>query len=188
MAKRVRKKGFGKTDQFFSKISKLENKGKRSIKTVVKTNLEVGSLADLDSLKQKIPGIIKKASKKTLNIVVKELKEALNAAMEAKVWQWDYGDGDIIDTGALKKSLKIVAASDGDIYIFYNEEYAAIVHYGGYIHPYGNPEIKVYMPARPWISSVLEGGGPVSRYDFEGVYQRIFVPEIQKLLSAAGMS
>ena len=45
------------------------------------------------------------------------------------------------------------ASSSGDGF-----DYAAIVYYGGYIHPYGNPDVKIFMPARPWIKHVLIGG------------------------------
>lgn len=188
MAKGFSKSGFGETDRFFSKITSIQSRGKKSLKATIRANAEVTSFADLDALKAKLPSIVNKATKKTLTLVANELKNALNEAMEARVWQWDYGDGDIIDTGALQKSLRIVTTSDGDIQVFYNQEYAAIVHYGGYIHPYGNPRVQIYMPQRPWISSVLEGGGPIPRFDFEGVFERIFIPELQKLASSAGLA
>lgn len=188
MAKRIRKKGFGAIDKLTANIKTLEGKSRKSIKARINTSIQVESFADIEKLKTKLPAIIVAANKKTVALVARELKVALDEAMESAVWQWDYGDGDIVDTGALRDSARVVPVSDGDIYIFYNEKYAGIVHYGGYIHPYGNPDIQIYMPARPWIQSVLEGGGPVPRYDFEGVYERIFVPEINRLLSSANMT
>jgi len=188
MAKKRSSKSFSATDQVFNRIETLQAKKNKSLKASIKTGVEVTSFADLDRLKEQFPKIVSKASQKTIKLVAVELEAALDRAMMAKAWQWDYGDGDIIDTGELKDSLRLVVDSAGDIYVFYNAEHAAIVHYGGYIHPYGNPRVQIYMPARPWITSVLNGGGPVDKFDFEGVYERIFVPELKNLMKSAGIT
>ena len=97
------------------------------------------------------------------------LTEALNAAMAAP-WGWSQGARDIIDTGELRNSLQITI-SNGRVVINYDTPYAGLVHYGGYITPYGNASIeKVYLPGRPWVKSTLEGGGPVPQFDFQGYY------------------
>lgn len=104
------------------------------------------------------------------NITTK-LIAALDDAMAASVWQAIGGTGDIVDSGALRNSLE-VSATQGKITIRYEEDYAALVHYGGYITPYGNPSIeKVYIPPRPWVQSVLQGGGPVAPVDFPATYK-----------------
>ena len=92
--------------------------------------------------------------------------------MEAS-WAWEGGAGrDIIDTGELRDSLSITIGSDGQFEINYSSPYAKLVHYGGYIMPYGNNRIeKVFIPGRPWIQAVLEGGGPVPQFDFESHYR-----------------
>ncbi len=87
------------------------------------------------------------------------------------MWAWrDGGARDIIDTGKLKASRKITVEGRR-IDISYDVPYAGIVHFGGYILPYGNPNAeKVYLPARPWVDSVALGGGPVPKFDFERIY------------------
>ena len=48
--------------------------------------------------------------------------------------------------------------SGSEIIVSYSEPYAALIHYGGYILPYGNPNAdKVYIPPRPWVESTLKG-------------------------------
>jgi phage gpG-like protein len=111
---------------------------------------------------------LNKAVKTANQLIANRLAAALDEAMESSAW----GTGkDIIDTGQLKKSLVITATASGVI-VRYTAPYAAIVHYGGYILPYGNPKLdKVYIPGRPWVSSVMKGGGPVPVFDFESVYR-----------------
>lgn len=102
------------------------------------------------------------------------LGKALDAAMDASVWRWRDGSRDIIDTGELKSSLSIISNSKG-LTIDYGAAYAALVHYGGYIIPYGDPKNKpVYLPPRPWVQSVIFGGGPVDQFDFEAIYNKAF--------------
>lgn len=103
--------------------------------------------------------------------VVTDLIAALDVAITANIWQTIGGTDDIIDSGALRNSLEVTAAQ-GRITIEYGEVYAALVHYGGYIAPYGNPNIeKIYIPPRPWVESVLRGGGPVDAIDFPRIYR-----------------
>lgn len=101
-----------------------------------------------------------------------ELKTALDNAMESNVWGGS-DDSDIVDTGNLRDSLQIEVTSDGVI-IDYTAEYAALIHYGGYILPYGNSSAtRVYLEGRPWVESVLFGNGPIQGYDAEGLFTRI---------------
>jgi phage gpG-like protein len=99
------------------------------------------------------------------------LTEALNRAMAAS-WGWSEGARDIIDTGELRDSLEITTMN-GDVQIAYSAPYAGLVHYGGYISPYGNANIeRVYLPGRPWVTATLEGNGPVPQFDFDDYYSR----------------
>lgn len=101
-----------------------------------------------------------------------EVKGALDAALRASVWAWRNGARDIYDTGELASSGEVSASADG-IIVSYSAPYANLVHNGGYIQPYGNINARpVYLPARPWVSSVLYGGGPVPQFDFEGFFKR----------------
>lgn len=102
-----------------------------------------------------------------------DLAAALNAAMTSSSWQWTSGGSrDIIDTGSLKNSLTITF-SGGSFQISYSEPYAALVHWGGYIYPYGNQSAqKVYLPGRPWVEATVMGGGPVPQIQWQNLIQK----------------
>lgn len=113
---------------------------------------------------------IEKGIQQANEIIATKLSDALDEAMMSAVWSWNKGSRDIVDTGELMRSKNITV--DGNrINISYNVPYAGLVHYGGYIAPYGNRSIeKVYIPARPWVDSVVLGGGPTPQFDFEKIY------------------
>ena len=66
-----------------------------------------------------------------------------------------------VDTGKLKNSLDIRAKfsqTKVGFSIIYKTPYAAFVHYGGVIQPYGNPAAaSVAIPGRPWVEMALKG-------------------------------
>ena len=131
----------------------------------LKFSFETGSPDSLESLAGPLR---RKVADANANIAG-PLTEALNSAMAAS-WGWSQGARDIIDTGELRDSLEVTIV-DGQVNISYSAPYAGLVHYGGYISPYGNASIeKVYLPGRPWVQSTLEGGGPVPQFDFKGYY------------------
>lgn len=171
-----------KIEQIFSKLAKQKDIGSISIE------LKASSLPDL-SLLENFPSQFDRAAKeihsRALVFLSEELELALGIAMESNVWGWEYGDGDIYDTGALRDSGRVVV-SGNSLQIFYGEEYAAIVHYGGYISPYGNPNVTIYMPGRPWIQAVILGGGPVPQFDMEGTYARYAIPLIKERMESFG--
>lgn len=100
-----------------------------------------------------------------------DIKAALDAAMQSNIW----GDGDdIIDTGELMNSLQITI-SGSKLTMDYSADYAAFVHYGGYIAPYGNDSIeKVYIPGRPWVDAVMQGNGAIEPVNLVAAYERAF--------------
>lgn len=111
--------------------------------------------------------------------VVPALRRALNEAMDNNIWSWSGGARDIVDTGQLRNSLNIQTSNAG-FEIYYGAPYAALVHYGGYVQPYGNINIsKVYIPARPWADSVLIGGGPVPVFDWQSIYREAILEEFR---------
>lgn len=98
------------------------------------------------------------------------VRTALDYAVSAAVWGWRDGTRDIVDSGALRSSL--VFNDTGNGFEFgYTEPYANLVHYGGYVRPYGNSKIDaVYIPGRPWVDAVMIGGGPVDPVDLDRIY------------------
>ena len=104
-----------------------------------------------------------------------DLKQALDLALTSPIWAGQ----DIVDTGNLLRSGRVTIGKNG-VTIAYEAPYAALVHYGGYIHPYGNVNLRVYMPPRPWVESVLYGGAGFQPFDFVGYYGSEIVAEINK--------
>ena len=178
------------------KSSKVKNAGaaviKRMLKEINKIDTETGGISvgftlkgasdftTLKRLKEKFPEAAKSAHNRTLHALAAEIKVALTDAMNSPVYDWDYGDGDIVQTGQLRDSIGM-AVTENSITITYSAlssgdgtDYAAIVYFGGYIHPYGNTSVTVYMPARPWVKHVLTGGGPVPKFPLTDRYSYWF--------------
>ena len=127
---------------------------------------------------------LSKGAQKGATYVQSGLRDALNAALESSHWtgfnpKYPYsrkngqlmgsGPRDIVDTGALRASLKITekfSQTKVGFQIAYTTPYAAFVHYGGVIQPYGNPRAaSVIIPARPWVEGVLYGTHGVPKFD-----------------------
>jgi len=111
-----------------------------------------------------------KAINRASNKIAIDLREALNNAMRSQMWPTNSGIADIYDSGALLESGEVTVARNGVI-ISYSSPYAALVHYGGYINPYGRTNEKVYLPARPWVEAVLNGMGMIEPFDFARYYE-----------------
>lgn len=112
-----------------------------------------------------IAGKIRTAVNNASLIVALELKQALDDALRSNSWPTLNGTGDIYDTGRLLESGSVRVEGESLI-IAYGAPYATLVHYGGYIMPYGRSDLqKIYLPARPWINAVLNGGGPVPEFN-----------------------
>ena len=65
----------------------------------------------------------------------------------------------IVDSGNLKQSRdfdldRVNLKAEWN----WNADYAAAVHEGAYINPFGNTNKVVQLPARPWTQAVIEGG------------------------------
>lgn len=118
----------------------------------------------------KFESAINRASEK----IAVELKRLLDEAIASPVWNGE----DIIDTGSLLSSGRVTVGKSG-ITIAYEAPYAALVHYGGYIHPYGNVNLRVFMPPRPWVESVLYGGAGFKPFDFVGYYGQEIASEFR---------
>ena len=133
-----------------------------------RVDVKIGDIGDdLSRIKNTIDAEIKKA----LPIVAQKLGAALDIAMMSSAWNWSSGTRDIVDTGELMRSRSITIQGN-TLIISYNVPYFGIVHFGGYIAPYGNEKAqKVYIPARPWITAVTQGNGPVPAFNFEEAYR-----------------
>ena len=99
-----------------------------------------------------------------------DLKAALDSAIKSPVWPTTEGRADIYETGELMESGSVEVTRNG-VMISYDAPYAALVHYGGYIAPYGNSTRKVYLPARPWVKAVLNGMPGVPEFNFAKYYR-----------------
>lgn len=64
----------------------------------------------------------------------------------------------IVDSGNLKQSRDFsLNRATLQAEWNWNADYAAAVHEGAYIHPFGNRNKIVQIPARPWTQAVIEG-------------------------------
>lgn len=108
--------------------------------------------------------------------ITTDLKIALDNAMRSPIWQTTTGTADIYETGELMSSGSVVVSKNG-VTIAYDAPYAALVHYGGYINPYGRENVKVYLPPRPWVDAVLNGIGGVAPFDFTKYYEEEIAAE-----------
>lgn len=112
------------------------------------------------------------------------LSQALDAAMESSTWNWPRETvrrngsvagttRDIVDTGTLKASKKVKAAykqTKATISITYGAPYAALMHYGGYVIPYGRTgRAAKQIPGRPWITATLEGTNGIPKFDSDAI-------------------
>lgn len=163
-------------------LSKIANDFKKLAKELGEkpndfTESKTGKLPELAVRVKSKPSVaaiardLQKVNDLTIQYIREELKIALDAAMSANIWE---GGNDIIDTGELMNSLE-VTISDNKVTMTYTAEYAALVHYGGYIIPYGNRAAdRVYIPGRPWIEAVIQGYGAGGQIDFSALYNRAF--------------
>lgn len=105
---------------------------------------------------------------KGIEAVQKAVEINLDRSM-SKSWGWISGSRDIVDTGALKDSLVMNITPDS-FSVSYSEPYANLVHYGGYINPYGNPNARVYLPGRPWVEATFN--------EMDNSWQQIYLSAI----------
>ncbi len=122
------------------------------------------------AMKKRVSKALSKGTQKASAYVEKNLKIALDKAMTS-MWTWTEGSRDIIDTGKLKNSLKLTAVFNQtkvSWQIQYRTPYAAFVHYGGVIKPYGNKNARdVLIPARPWVQAIMEGSHGQPKFDIK---------------------
>lgn len=160
MAKSV----FDLGDLIPSKSPRVILSGSASIKGIVR--IDVANVPG-----DKILAGFKRAIDRASERVKVDLEKALKQALTANVWKTPTGQADIYDTGELMASGTVTVDSNG-ITVAYSAPYAALVHYGGYINPYGNQSARVYLPPRPWVDSVLNGDGPVPQFDISKYYRQ----------------
>lgn len=113
---------------------------------------KVEGKADTQKMQLAINTALTKGAQKGGTYVSKDLKKVLDASITSYK---------AVDTGRLKNSLEIrekFSQTKVGFSIIYKTPYAAFVHYGGVMKPYGNPyAASVVIPGRPWIEQGLKG-------------------------------
>lgn len=113
--------------------------------------------SDLASMPDTAATEIRRIQENFINILQTELKVIIDNSIV---------ENGLVDTGNLKSSLIVTTGNDG-INIAYTAPYAALLHFGGYIIPYGNQNAKpVYIPGRPWVDMAI------AKYDFNNALSR----------------
>lgn len=112
---------------------------------------KVAGKADTKKMQAAIKTALSKGAQKGATYVQKSLGTALDQSITSV---------GAVDTGRLKNSLEIrpkFAQTKVGFSIIYKTPYAAFVHYGGVMRPYGNPNAAtVAIPGRPWIEMALK--------------------------------
>ena len=113
---------------------------------------KVAGKTDAPKMKAAVNKALSKGAQKGGTYVSQSLRSALDASITSF---------QAIDTGRLKNSLEIrekFSQTKVGFSIIYKTPYAAFVHYGGVIQPYGNKNAAaVTIPGRPWVQKALEG-------------------------------
>lgn len=151
------------------------NKFKFSQKMEIKMP-KVEGKAETPKMRQAVRTALSKGAQKGSTYVSASLKKALDDSIDSS-WAWNNGLArDIVDTGRLKDSLKIVtkfSQTKVGFEVQYNTPYAAYVHYGSVIQPYGNKNAaSVVLPARPWVEAVFEGSYGQPKFDMLAPFDR----------------
>lgn len=96
----------------------------------------------------------------------------------------------IVDTGRLKNSKNLSSRfgkTFAEVSIQYRAEYAAYVHWGAYIYPYGNTKrTRVYTPSRPWIIYAIAGKETQSLDEtdkFVDAFMKALLDDLRKVYS-----
>ena len=122
-----------------------------------------------------------------------ELYNVIVSNIETPMWPWrnpknnrksgsllneDSSPRDIVDTGKLQNSnvVQVKYLQSGfKIEIRNKQPYSGIVHWGGYIRPYGNNAAeKVWVQGRPWVL-ISMGIVPSGNYSIPASYSKIDV-------------
>lgn len=144
---------------------------------ILKGDIRLGGKVKVSDEGSKIGGNFSRALKSGGMILAEEMDIALKEAISSNIWSSRNGVVDIVDSGDLMNS-QAVEFRGGGIKISYDVPYASIVHYGGYIVPYGNSRIsRVYIPARPWVSELLGGNLGVNLGE---IYRRAILRVLSK--------
>lgn len=132
---------------------------------------------------------ISSATSSTASKIKTGFSKALDQAMASSTWAWPRNTlrqngllagytRDIIDTGALQRSLSSstssgLGGSETTISFAYSAPYAKMVHYGGAMQPYGNKNAAtVILPGRPWMQSAIDGSNGIPKFDFKSIYKK----------------
>ena len=152
----------------------MANQWKYSIKQEVMMPKVEGKI-ETAKMKAAVNKAIVKGAQKGSTYVEVGLRKALDNSIDSQ-WSWISGSRDIVDTGKLKASAKIItkfAQTKVTFQVQYNTPYASFVHYGGAIKPYGNKSAAtVILPARPWVQAVLTGSHGQPQFDFKVPFDR----------------
>lgn len=135
--------------------------------TLPKVDVKVKSDVSFRQIEKKLQQVNELA----VQYMREEIEKALNEIMAANIWE---SGNDLIDTGELMNSLEVAVNGD-TVTMSYTADYASLVHYGGYIQPYGNSKVeKVYIPGRPWVQAVVDGTAGTTPIDLSAIYNRAF--------------
>ena len=174
-----------------------------SLKAFAKTKFSSELKIEVPELRKKksVPQIYRTALSKALVSGSRKVEAALigglQANMASSIWDWPGttlrvsgqsvgSPRNIVDTGLLASGNYVRAAyttRGANITVGNNVPYAALVHFGGYIKPYGNPNASsVFLPPRPWLSATIGADTSVARavtVDWREIIRQELIDQMQ---------
>jgi len=172
-------------------------------KNIVRVTTKTGALKQLTGNIR--TDFIKEMTKGASNLQ-NELYGVVLSNIETPMWPWrnpqnnriagsllneDSSPRDIVDTGRLQNSnvVQVKFLQSGfKLEIRNKQPYSGIVHWGGYIRPYGNYAAeKVWVQGRPWIL-ISMGIVPSGNYSIPANYSKVDVDARIRSIFATALS
>lgn len=142
------------------------------------SKIDIGTRIRSDSRAARIGDNINRDLRNSVTELRDRIDRILIEAINANIYRTRNGTDDIVLSGRLLSSQS-VTVNGSSIDISYSVPYAALVHYGGYITPYGSENAsRIYLPPRPWVTNVLSGN--FSGYEITNIYRDIITRIISR--------
>jgi hypothetical protein len=148
------------------------------------------------------------AAERAMEIVLGELNAAFRESFDFKAWDWPrdlptrgldgtlaekakkYRQGkgkragnprNLIDEGNLRRAASWQMSGKYQAAYKWSAEYATLVHQGGWIRPWGNDNVRILIPARPWTRAVLgqEQVSAIKPFPFEKRLKDVWIAKFK---------
>lgn len=173
-----------------------------SFKTKVRVPRPTVKLEDKKA-NQKAQRAVNQGMIKSSSYIKTTLSKAVESSLKSSSWGWPHETKrkngstagvmrDIVDTGELLKKHyyhEVFLQTQTKIEVEVRSPYAMIVHNGGVIQPYGDPNLPAFVyPARPWVKAAMLGTHGRPKPDFQADISRAFAEAWKKAFPGGTVS